>query len=73
MNKHGDSNAASIESSVLLAYCFNYIGQPQRAFDSMDMALKICTQATSQENAVTQLLKGYVFTKTALSDYTNPN
>lgn len=71
LEKAIEISPASIESSVLLAYCFNYIGQPQRAFDSMDVALKICTQAASQENAVTQLLKGYVFTKTALSNYTN--
>ncbi len=71
LEKAIEISPASIESSVLLAYCFNYIGQPQKAFDSMDMALKICSQAVSQENAVNQLLKGYVFTKTALSNYSS--
>ncbi len=72
LEKAIEISPASIEASVLLAYCYNYIGQPQRAFDAIDMTLKTCSQIPNQENAVRQMLKGYVFTKTALSEY-NPN
>ena len=72
LEKAIEISPASIEASVLLAYSYNYIGQPQRAFDALDMTLKSCSQAPNPENAVRQMLKGYVFTKTALNDY-SPN
>ena len=72
LEKAIEISPASIEASVLLAYCYNYIGQPQRAFDALDLTLKSCSQAPNQENAIRQMLKGYVFTKTALNEY-SPN
>ena len=69
LEKAIEISPASIEASVLLAYCYNYIGQPQRAFDALDITLKACSQAPNQENAIRQMLKGYVFTKTALNEY----
>ena len=72
LEKAIEISPSNLEASVLLAYCYNYIGQPQRAFDAIDMTLKTCSQAPNQDLAVKQVLKGYVFTKTALNEY-NPN
>lgn len=72
LEKAIEISPASIEASVLLAYCYNYIGQPQRAFDALNLTLKVCSQAPNQENAIRQMLKGYVFTQTALNAY-SPN
>ncbi|MBR4331000.1 MAG: tetratricopeptide repeat protein, partial [Candidatus Riflebacteria bacterium] len=72
LEKAIEISPASTEASVLLAYCYNYIGQPQRAFDALNLTLKTCSQAPNQENAIRQMLKGYVFTQTALNAY-SPN
>ena len=68
LEKSLEISPACVEAYVILAYCYNYIGQPQRAFDAIDMTLKICSVAPSQDNAMKQFLQGYIFTKQALSN-----
>lgn len=71
LEKALDISPVDVEASILLAYCYNYTNKPQEAFNAMDLTLKMCSQAPQQENAIKQVLKGYVFTKTALG-YAEP-
>ena len=71
LQKALDISPVDIEASILLAYCYNYTNKPQEAFNAMDLTLKMCSQSPQQEVAIKQILKGYVFTKTALN-YASP-
>ena len=66
LQKALDISPVDIESSVLLAYCYNYTNQPQKAFNTLDITLNICSQSPQQDNALKQMLRGFVFTKTAI-------
>ena len=68
LNKALEISPSDVESTVLLAYCYRYTNQLEKAFDAFDLSLQTCSQAAQQETALRQLLKGYVFTKTALTN-----
>ncbi len=70
LEKAIEVSPASVETSVLLAYCYDYISQPQRAFDAMDQILKNCSQSPSPESSIQQLLKGYLFVKSIFANNT---
>lgn len=68
LEKAIEISPASIEASVLLAYCYDYISQPQRAFDTFDTILRTCSQTPSPESALQQFLRGYLFVKSSLKN-----
>lgn len=68
LQKALEISPSDVESNVLLAYCYYYTNQPNKAFSAFDLALSTCSQSPAQGNALQQLLRGYVFTKTALNN-----
>lgn len=56
-----DISPADVESNLLLAYCFNFTGQTQKAFSAMDLTLRACAQSPQQELALRQMLKAYLY------------
>jgi HEAT repeat protein/Flp pilus assembly protein TadD len=56
-----DISPVDVESNLLLAYCFNFTGQGQKAFSAMDLTLKACAQSPQQDQALRQMLKAYIY------------
>lgn len=56
-----DISPIDVESNLLLAYCFNFTGECQKAFSAMDLTLKSCAQSPQQDNALRQMLKTYLY------------
>jgi len=56
-----DISPVDVESNLLLAYCFNFTGQPQKAFSAMDLTMRACAQSPQQELALRQMLKAYLY------------
>ena len=56
-----DISPVDVESNLLLAYCFNFTGQSQKAFSAMDLTLRACAQSPQQDQALRQMLKAYLY------------
>jgi HEAT repeat protein/Tfp pilus assembly protein PilF len=63
-----DLSPVDVESNLMLAYCFNLIGDDQRAFSAMDLTLQACAQSAQPELATRQLLKSYIYLNSIIDD-----
>lgn len=68
LTKAVNISPGDVEANLLLAYCFNFTGQPKKAFSAMDLTLRACAQSPQQDVSLRQMLKGYLYLNSILQE-----